>query len=87
VDDPSAPDLWARFYALDSSYDYTLGARKPVQGTYPSVLKPVFCNRGCELVPTYNDINMERRNGYAYVNKNGQKLLDEYKEWKLRIKN
>lgn len=84
VDDETAPALWARFYALDSSYDVVSGARKPIQGTYPSVLNPIWCDRGCAYVNDYNDLSQERRNGYGYVTAAGTKFLQEFKQWKTR---
>lgn len=83
-DDPSAPDLWARFYALDSSFDVVTGARKTPQGTYPHVLSPVWCDRGCKYVDDFNDLSQERRNGYGYVRSGGFSLLAAYDEWKNR---
>ena len=74
--------MWARFYALDSSYDVVSGARKPIQGTYPSVLNPIWCDRGCAYVNDYNDLSQERRNGYGYVTAAGTKFLQEFKQWK-----
>lgn len=84
VDDKNAEDLWARFYALDKSFDVTAGAPKPVKGRYPSVLKPVWCDMGCTYRETYNDLSRERRNGYEYVNNRGNDLLRAYAEWKVR---
>ncbi len=82
VDKADAPDCWARYYALDSSYDITLGCPLKVQGTYPEVLKPVWCDRGCKFVPDHNDISMERRNGYSYTNTSMETLVSkEYPEW------
>lgn len=81
VDSPGSV-LWARFYALDSSFDITTGARKPIQGTYPEVLKPVWCSRKCIFVNDYNDISQERRNGYGYVNTSGIRFLKEFNQWK-----
>ncbi len=83
-DVPDAPDMWARFYALDSSFDVKTGSRKPVQGTYPAVLSPVWVDRGCIFVNDFSEISMERRNGYAYTNTSGDKFLKEYKEWKAK---
>lgn len=84
-DDETAPDLWARFYALDSSFDVVTGARKTPQGTYPHVLSPVWCDRGCKYVDDYNDLSQERRNGYGYVRSGGTGLLNAYNSWKSRI--
>ena len=33
---------------------------------------------------TYNDLSRERRNGYEYVNKEGQSLLRTFAEWKKK---
>ncbi len=85
VYDDTAPDLWARFYALDSSFDVVTGARKTPQGTYPHVLAPVWCDRGCKYVDDYNDLSQERRNGYGYVRSGGARLLAVYNEWKKRV--
>ena len=82
VDDEKAEDLWARFYALDKSFDVTAGAPKPIRGNYPAVLKPVWCDRGCTYRETYNDLSRERRNGYEYVNGEGNVLLRVYAKWK-----
>lgn len=84
-DDDTAPDLWARFYALDSSFDVVTGARKTPQGTYPSVLSPVWCDRGCKYVDDYNDLSQERRNGYGYVRSGGESLIKAYNSWKKSL--
>jgi len=82
VDDEKAPDLWARYYALDSGFDISLGCPLKIQGTYPDVLKPVWCDRGCKFVADHNDISMERRNGYAYTNTSMEILVSkEYPDW------
>lgn len=82
VDDSSAPDMWARFYALDASFDVVTGARKPIQGTYPEVNTPVWCDRLCIYRETFNDISKERRNGYGYTNTGIEKTLKKYEKWK-----
>ena len=82
IDDAMADDLWARFYALDKSYDVTSGAPKAIQGNYPGVLKPVWCDIGCTYRETYNDLSRERRNGYDYVIKDDNALLRVYAKWK-----
>ena len=84
VDDEKAEDLWARFYALDKSFDVTAGAPKPIRGNYPAVLKPVWCDRECTYRETYNDLSRERRNGYNYVNSAGYRLLKAYEKWKKK---
>ncbi len=84
VDDAKAEDLWARFYALDKSFDVTVGAPEPIRGNYPAVLQPVWCDMGCTYRKTYNDLSRERRNGYEYVNKKGKALLRAYAEWKKK---
>ncbi|MBQ0051701.1 MAG: pectate lyase, partial [Treponema sp.] len=56
VDEKGNRDLWARFYALDSSFDVVKDARKPIQGTYPEVLSPIWCDRGCKYVENYMDL-------------------------------
>ncbi len=77
-----AKDLWARFYALDSSFDVETGARKPIQGTYPTVLSPIWCDRGCKYVEDFNDLSLERRNGYGYTTSSMEKLVStEYPKW------
>ena len=78
VDDASAKDLWARFYALDDSYDVISGAPCPIKGNYPEVLRPVWCDRDCEYRDSYNDLSQERRNGYYYVISSGHSLLKTY---------
>lgn len=85
VDDKTAEDLWARFYALDTGFDVTLGAPKEIKGKYPSVLQPVWCDMGCLYRDEHNAISQERRNGYDYVNAGGKGLLSEYAKWKNRI--
>ena len=85
INDDSAGDLWARFYALDSGYDITAGAPKTIQGTYPSVLMPVWCDMGCRIKKTYNELSQERRNGYDYVNRGGYVLLEVYRQWKKKF--
>lgn len=82
ADDEMAGDLWARFYALDRNFDVTAGAPKPIQGNYPAVLQPVWCDRECTYRETYNDLSQERRNGYEYVNSEGNVLLRVYAKWK-----
>ncbi len=84
VDDAKAEDLWARFYALDKSFDVTAGAPNPIRGSYPAVLQPVWCDMECTYRETYNDLSRERRNGYEYVNKEGQALLKAFAEWKKK---
>ena len=84
ADDATAEDLWARFYALDKSFDVTAGAPKPIRGNYPDVLQPVWCDMGCTYRETYNDLSRERRNGYEYVNKEGKALFRAYAEWKKK---
>jgi PelA/Pel-15E family pectate lyase len=84
VDDAKAEDLWARFYALDKSFDVTAGAPKPIRGSYPAVLQPVWCDMGCTYRESYNDLSRERRNGYEYVNKEGKALLRAFAEWKKK---
>ena len=86
IDDPSARDCWARFYALDSSFDVETGARKPIQGFYPSVLSPIWCDRGCKYVENFNDLSVERRNGYGYTNTSMEKLVSvDFPAWKKRL--
>ncbi|MGI5058165.1 pectate lyase [Treponema pectinovorum] len=76
--------LWARFYALDSSFDVVSGARKPIVGTYPSVLKPIWCDRGCKYVDSFNELSFERRNGYGYTTTSGRSLSSAYSAWKAK---
>ncbi|WP_296324155.1 pectate lyase [Treponema sp. UBA3813] len=87
VDDKNALDLWARFYALDSSFDLVTGARKAIQGTYPPVNSPVWCDRGCKYCPSFNDLSMERRNGYAYTVRSPASTLEKYRVWKTKFGN
>ncbi len=82
VDDPEAPDLWARFYALDSTFDVISGSPERIQGTYPAVLDPIWCDDGCVYRQSYNELSRERRNGYSYLNGNGDAILKMYSEWK-----
>ncbi len=83
VDDENAPDLWARFYALDKSFDVVSGARKPIQGEYPKTLSPIWCDRGCKYVENFNDLSLERRNGYGYTTSSIGKLISkEYMDWR-----
>lgn len=84
IDSPGAKEMWARFYALDSSFDVVTGARKSVQGKYPDVLKPVWCDRGCKYVDSFNDLSQERRNGYSYTNTGGKSLASAYEKWKVK---
>jgi PelA/Pel-15E family pectate lyase len=84
VDDENASDLWARFYALDSSFDVVTGARKPIQGTYPAVNTPIWCDRGCKYCETFNDMSKERRNGYGYTGNRPAKTLKNFAAWKSR---
>ena len=85
TNDETAEDLWARFYALDGSFDVKDGAPKPVRGNYPAVLQPVWCDRECTYRETYNDLSRERRNGYNYVHTEGNQLLKAYAEWKKEL--
>ncbi len=85
VDSETASDLWARFYALDSSFDVVTGARKPIQGTYPAVNTPIWCDRGCKYCDTFNDMSKERRNGYGYTGNRPSKTLTKYEAWKARL--
>ncbi|MBQ6780586.1 MAG: pectate lyase [Treponema sp.] len=85
VDDASASDLWARFYALDSSFDVVTGARKPIQGTYPEVNTPIWCDRGCKYCETYNDMSKERRNGYGYTVTTPNTTLKRFAGWKQKF--
>lgn len=83
VNDENAHDLWARFYALDKSFDVVSGARKPIQGEYPKTLSPVWCDRGCIYVENFNDLSLERRNGYGYTTSSIEKLISkEYMDWR-----
>ena len=84
VDDEKAEDLWARFYALDKGFDVTAGAPKTIRGSYPLVLQPVWCDRGCTYRETYNDLSQERRNGYYYVLKKRVDLFRTFSEWKKK---
>lgn len=83
VDDPNSI-LWARFYALDSSFDLVTGARKPITGTYPEVNTPIWCDRGCSYVQNYNDLSLERRNGYGYVGNYGKNFASKLNSWKTK---
>lgn len=76
--------LWARFYALDSSFDVVTGARKPIIGNYPNVLTPIWCDRLCKYVDSFNDLSFERRNGYGYTTTAGKSLLSAYSSWKIK---
>ena len=80
-ENPSGSDLWARFYALDTSFDTALNAPYEIQGIYPQVLQPVWCDMGCVFVDSYNDISRERRCGYYYVISSGENLLNEFRSW------
>lgn len=81
-DSPGNRNLWARFYALDSTFDVVKDARKPIQGKYPSVLSPIWCDRGCKYVENYMDMSQERRTGYGYTNTNFMTTLIKYNDWK-----
>ncbi len=85
TEDPSGDDLWARFYALDSSYDVISGAPGTITGTYPAVLQPVWCDVGCIYCSTYNEISRERRGGYDYLILTGDSLLEDYEAWKASV--
>lgn len=85
VDDPDADDMWARFYALDGSFDVISGAPDEISGEYPHVLSPVWCDSNCIYVREYNDLSRERRNGYSYVISGGDQLLKMYEEWEKTI--
>lgn len=84
VDDANASDLWARFYALDSSFNVTTGARKPIKGKYPAVNTPIWCDRGCKYCPTFNDLSKERRNGYSYTVTTPRSTLSKFSAWKTK---
>lgn len=83
-DSPGNTNLWARFYALDSRFDVEKDARKPIQGTYPPVLRPIWCDRGCKYVENYMDLSQERRTGYGYTNTNFTSTLKKYNNWKQK---
>lgn len=83
-DDEGAADIWARFYALDSTFDVVSGARKPIQGIYPPVNTPVWCDRGCKYVSSFNEISKERRNGYGYTTSKPDSTLKKYEIWKTK---
>ena len=85
VDDPDARDMWARFYALDESFDIVSGATYEIKGNYPSVLDPIWCDRECQFVEEYNLLSRERRNGYDYVTFAGDWVLKIYEEWEKNI--
>jgi PelA/Pel-15E family pectate lyase len=82
ADDVSAQDLWARFYALDASYDVETGARKPIKGIYPEVNTPIWCDMGCKYCENFNEMSKERRNGYGYTGNRPKKTLEKYEAWK-----
>ncbi len=81
VDCGHTNDIWARFYALDKSFDLVKDARHTIQGEYPEVLSPVWCDRKCKYVKDYMDISQERRSGYGYTTKAFYSVLNEYNVW------
>jgi pectinesterase len=46
--------------------------------------KPIFSDRDGKKVSRVEDIGYERRNGYAWYNTRGQKVLKRYEEWKKK---
>jgi PelA/Pel-15E family pectate lyase len=66
VEDPAAPDMWARYYDLEKS-------------------EPLYVKRSGEIVPTFNDINQERRFGYGWLGDWPEELLTmKYPEWRKK---
>ena len=45
--------------------------------------KPIFGDRDKTIHDNVNDLSRERRNGYAWFNKDGSAMLAEYQKWEL----
>lgn len=82
VDDENSV-LWARFYALDSSFDVLAGARKPISGLYPDVNSPIWCDTGSIFVENYNELSLDRRNG-GYIGTWGNNFEAKLKKWMVK---
>lgn len=68
VDDASAEPLWARYYSID--------------GTYAPVNSPIWCDRDRKICSDYNEISLERRNGYGNAGTWPARLRKRYDKWK-----
>jgi PelA/Pel-15E family pectate lyase len=66
VDDPGAPDLWARFYDIETN-------------------KPFFVSRDGVKRWSMTEISNERRVGYNWYGRWGDRVFKEYEEWKKRL--
>jgi len=67
VEDTKAPDLWARFYEIQSG--------RPIFGTYDGKVKY-----------SLKEIVKERRTGYQWYSRAGDRVLLQYPKWKKTIK-
>ena len=59
----------------------------PIWARYYSIqtLKPIFGNRDKKLYDSIDDIELERRNGYAWFGNAPQKVIDSYPIWKSKL--
>lgn len=78
--------LGGRHYNFDQVLVEKEGA-EPLWARFydPVTMKPLWYDRGKKLCNEYNDISMERRNGYRFVYTWPKKLLEtEYPAWKAK---
>ena len=62
VPEPGAPEIWARYYDIDS-------------------MKPVFGERDGTIHDDVNELQIERRNGYAWFSAAPGRALVRYADW------
>ena len=48
-------------------------------------LKPVWCDRDRKICNDFNEMSLERRNGYAYTGKWVSKIPEKYNAWKAKF--
>lgn len=48
-------------------------------------LKPVWCDRNKKICADFNDMSLERRNGYSYTGKWVEKIREPYAQWKAKF--
>ncbi|NLM01517.1 MAG: pectate lyase [Treponema sp.] len=78
--------IGARYYDFDQRLVENKDA-EPLWARFydPVTMKPLWYDRGKKLCAEYNDISLERRNGYRYVYTWPKNLLKtEYPEWKAK---
>ena len=45
-------------------------------------MRPIFGDRGREILDDVNQVSLERRNGYSWFSAQPRKALDRYARWK-----